>query len=191
MFGRKTWDDVRASITTSVRRKWPFVQKADVDDAVGDAVLRLVEYWLDLDSSREAILSEPMRAYGFAIWYGTRFAMNRLSDMAEHAANLEWLDAPVSRHEGADEDFTMWDFVPGAEDVESDALSDDPDVLLSQFLDVALADPHRRWTVPIMDGETTVSQAQREGVTQQAVSAGRIRTCSNLRPTAQLYGLAG
>lgn len=194
MFGNKSWDDVRADVTRRVRRKWCYSQQADVDDAVSDAVLRLVEYWLDLDTTREAILSEPHRAYGFAVWYGTRFAMNRLKEVAAEQNGVDWLDAPTRRHRKTGDvtsTRTLGDHIPSNVDVEDEALSDDPDVLLSEFLDVALADRHKRWTEPIMRGETLTEQASREGITPPSVFQGRQRACNTLRPQALNIGLAG
>lgn len=155
-------------------------------------MLRLVEYWLDLESSREAILSEPGRAYGFAVWYGSRFANNRMRELVNEVNAVDYLDAPRRPRRGRDDSTrTLGDHTPSTVDVEELALSDDPDVLLSEFLDVALADPYKRWTEPIMRGETAAAQGRREGITLQAAWAGRSRTCTTLRPRALDMGLAG
>lgn len=154
-------------------------------------MLRLVEYWLDLESSREAILSESGRAYGFAVWYGSRFANNRMRELVNEVNAVDYLDAPRRPRGRDDSTRTLGDHTPSTVDVEELALSDDPDVLLSEFLDVALADSNGRWTVPLMQGETVAAQGRREGIAHQTVSTARERACARLRPIALDLGLAG
>lgn len=86
-FGSRTWDDVRSAILKSVRRKWPNMPIDDVEDAVSEAIVDLVDYWLHLSSSVD--ISNPERNFAFGIrrgaWVATTALVARFNEY-EH----EW-----------------------------------------------------------------------------------------------------
>lgn len=189
VFGSKGWDDLNRAITKQVQRKWRG-QLADIEDAVGDAVLRLVEYWLDLDSSQAAISEDPDKAFAFARWYGVGYALTRLQELAADQSALEWLDAPVRRKDGGDENYSLGDYIGAQVDVEEIALSPDPEQAARQFMRLAFQGPRKRWTMPIAFGETVTAQQHREGISDAAVIQGRRRACASLKPDAVQLGLS-
>lgn len=78
LFGEKNWDDVRVTLMKRVSRRWTRMPKEDVEDAVSEALLDLVNYWVDLDSS---ISTDPVRNYHFALrrgyWVATSYLVKR------------------------------------------------------------------------------------------------------------------
>lgn len=158
IFGNRDWNDVRDVVTRRVRRKFPRAGSLDIEDAVGGAMLDLVDYWIENPSSVDS--ENPDKTFWFACKRGTWIATSLLT--------TEWDDRPVAvdladeEHFRQDASAPLWspeDVVIAHEDARS--------LHRATGRQAAVAG---EWLAPFLAGVTTREQARIEGVNQSAVA---------------------
>ena len=178
LFGDRDWGDVRTVVVRRMRRRFPRAHTEDIEDAVSLAMVDLVDYWVQLESSiRE---DEPSHTF----W----LACKRATWMATTFLTQEWdmRDTPFA--------FVSDETGSGLEQARSQGrgrASESPEDIVIQNLErerfqgfiANLPDRLNDWLRPFMAGVTTRQQARIEGCSQQAVAA---RWQRNLRTTVQL-----
>ncbi len=69
-FGARTLDDVRGTAFGLLRKKWPGKSLHDIEDAIGEAMLDLIELWQFMPSTRQALAEgDPEKCFSFAVRY--------------------------------------------------------------------------------------------------------------------------
>jgi hypothetical protein len=83
------WLKLRAAILKRVKRKWPYAEPEDREDAVSEALVALFEKW-DRSDSAQAVLAEddPRKVHNYMAQYGERFALSLLGDDHQASTSL-------------------------------------------------------------------------------------------------------
>jgi hypothetical protein len=89
MFAPRTWDDLRAETVKRLRYKWRYASAEDIEDAAGDATLRVLDYWTDLASTRKVIESgDAPKLWNYACQYAYHYGTELLVKRAERAESV-------------------------------------------------------------------------------------------------------
>ena len=83
IFGERTWEDIRRAVWGKLLKRFPFVLRQDLEEAVGDAMFALVAKWVTYPSSVAAIAEDPLKAFNYAVLYGFHTGMKTLVRMHE------------------------------------------------------------------------------------------------------------
>lgn len=161
LFGDRDWNDVRNVVTRRMRKKFPRARQDDIEDAVSLAMVDLVDYWIQLDSS--VVPDDTTRTFWQACLRGTWMAATFLTqewdarDVPAEALTTDRDDAPYM---GVTAPTT-----PSPEDI---VISNMEREKFQKFLGTQ-ASLVGDWLHPFVAGVTTREQAGIEGVNQSAV----------------------
>lgn len=189
IFGERTWLDVRREVLRVIARRWRGMQLHDVEDAVSDAMLDLVDYWVQLGSS---VTTDTDRNYAYAIRRGIWRANERLVKLMNErdgSVSLEHLGAIEAGDTGfisglATEPFaesftshTPHGMQESAEDtlfaqVEHDMVLDIVESLGEEEFD--------RWFADFWSGDSLADIAERRGEQLETVRRRRLRGLARL-----------
>jgi DNA-directed RNA polymerase specialized sigma24 family protein len=192
LFGDRTWEHVRASITRATVRRWPQMNPYDIEDAVSTAMVDLVDYWLTLGSS---VSSDTQRNFAYAVTRGTWKAKAALGERAEEietSSSLEELDFMMAELDSPIGELAVEPFAdyvsdrapkfqaPSAEEVLFDHLLHD-EVLTA--INRLSEDELDGWFADFWSGESLVDIAEREKVSPDSVRMRRNRGLDRLANT--------
>lgn len=176
IFGRRTWTDVRGVITARTRRRFPRAKFDDIEDAVSWAMVDLVDYWIQLGSS--VVEGDPEKTFWRACKRGTWMATTFITQ--------DWDDKDVPSDAIAD---ILDSGAPREASVEDVALHNVERERLVRFTRSRFCE-FGDWLRPYLAGHTTYEQAEREGVTQSAISRRWGRRKGDFVAAAEAAGLA-
>lgn len=161
LFGDRDWDDVRSVVTRRTRKKFPRARQDDIEDAVSLAMVDLVDYWIQLDSS--VLPDDPTRTFWQACLRGTWMAATFLTqewdarDVPVEALSTDRDDAP-SLGIGTP-------MMASPEDIVINNMERERFQRFVRGQQSLVGD----WMRPFLAGVTTREQAHIEGVNQSAV----------------------
>lgn len=139
LFAPKTWEDLRVETIKRLRYKWIFSSVADIEDAAADSVLRALDYWTDLASTRKVIESgDAGKLWNFATSYCYLYATELLVKRSERAElTVSIVDTDDDAHHG-----TRCIQVERVESYDDDRTRDErEDAMLARLLDKYGAPP--------------------------------------------------
>lgn len=183
---------MRDYITVSLEERYPRASHDDLEDAVSEAMLWLVDYWLSLDRS--------MTDNGWSNWhgardYGLRKAAEVLRDITlEHLETPSITDVPkggvselntgqydaMPHHGRRDEDWT---------DAPDDTSDEDDLVMAEELLREVVKEEWGASLTGYLSGQSVRDEAEATGVSKSQVARDREAAMRKLRRWARDKGL--
>lgn len=168
IFGpERTWLDVQDVTAKRLRRKVPSASAYEIEDAVGFALVDLVDYWVNLTGSVDP--TNPEKTFWYAVrratWTAGEYLSGELSDRhgaqeqaGELSSRIVSVDAleELAKHAGYEH----------STPVEDEAL----DNIERARFDAYLSDQDDEWLHLYLSGASQADVAQTEGCSKQAVS---------------------
>ena len=169
------------------RRRFAQALTPDIEDAVSDAVLDLVEYWMDVPSSIDA--EDPNRNFAYAVRRGWWVASKRLygyMSRRDHECSME--DFILQDDWGADNDnsFVQVDHDPTPDEL---AAEGDEQARAREVLRLLSADDWKHWGNAALTDRTVKECAKSEGVSPRAIRYRLETGVKRLRQLADEGGL--
>lgn len=172
IFGDRDWNDVRRVVAHRLRKRFRRANQDDIDDAVSLAMVDLVDYWVQLDSS--IISDNPDRTFWQACKRGTWMATTFLTQ--------DW-----GRKETPTEAATEGTGEARGKSPEQVVLEQLDTERFTNFIESQL-DSAGDWLRPFMSGVTTYEQAEVEGVARQSLSERWQRRLTSFQTAAHEAG---
>lgn len=177
-FGRSqeyTWDSLRKYTVWHVHNRFPRTSPDDIDDAVSEAMVKLVDYWAGLPSS---LTDDYHRNWAYARLYCGRYAIHMLIREFRR-------DHPYSLDERAEGTSRSWREVleqRPAEEAQSDA---DYQLMLGEFIATIPDEDILR----LSGAESERQEVKRTGVKRTTVQRRRSACRRELAVRAHALGL--
>lgn len=180
LFGKKTWKHVHAAVFSKTLHKFPKAAHEDVDDAVGTAMLDLVNYWVNLPSSLTD--DDPERNYQYAVtrgyWTAAGWMCGRFGQRSSEVSLDYDAEEPLPPE--------LVDQAPLAADLVEDA--DERERLREFITDLPPAEL-KQWLGSYLRGESTRAMANNCNISQPSAFHRRRRGINRLREAAREYGI--
>lgn len=189
VFGDRSWPDVHWSIFRNTIKRWPKMSVDDVEDAVGEAMADLIEYWIQLPSS---VSSDTQRNFAYAVTRGTwkaKTALGRLSQRMDTLISLDELEILENSSEDMIGELAVEPFgdypsdrapdrhSPSAEEVMFDKIAHDE--ILDAINNLSSED-FDSWFADFWSGDSLVEIAERQNVSPDTVRMRRNRGLNRL-----------
>lgn len=192
----KSWADLQNTIHSLLVNRFPDVQHFSpevIEDALGNAMMRLMEYWQFLDSSHRG----DELNFNYAQLYGTRLAKTLIAgEMAQRRFTLPWSSFGDDQQprDGRPTDETAWEvlerlaFSPYLTPEEI-AINNDEIERSRHVLEDLSPEQLHDWFKNLLTEESEREQAATEGVTQQSIHERRVVRRRHAQRLARNYGL--
>lgn len=186
-FTNEDWTYIRESVATTLRAKWRNrPDPEDIEDAVSDAMLDLIDAWVEHPTSIDR--NDPDRNRKWAIWRATKMAQSFLLQRFDLRRSEVSID---EAGEWEDEEYVprverLEDPSPGPED---EALDGEEARLVDELMATLPEQELKTWLADYLNGTGVREQARQEGVQPMSVSERRTRGMKRLRRQAVVVGL--
>jgi DNA-directed RNA polymerase specialized sigma24 family protein len=180
-----SWGELRGILTKHLRKKFPGATAEDIEDAAGDGILDLCDYWAGLSSSMTA---DTARNWSYALWRATKRASSALYRDLERLRPEVSMETPV-HDAGTGQVVTLGDLLAAKPAQDADMTDDEYQAKVQEFIDSIPPEDLETWLNPMVRGESVRAEARRTGAHYRTVHRNRQRGKARLSVVAQQFGL--
>lgn len=182
IFGSKTWEDLRRVLASYLWNRFYAISPDDVDDAVSEAMVDLLGYWIDLPSS---VTEDTRRNWAFALWRAKHIGANRIHRLLTERGKIISFELPEEGEQ------TVLDLLANVPEPEPPTGDEERNERIREMLSSLDVEDLEKWLHPLLAGESQRAQARRQKIAQSSVCNLRAFGKKKLFAMAVDWGIYG